>query len=273
MWEMLHPAEALEDDSRLAVADDVVRFWHDLLPEYEAMHSNSGAAPNECLFITQHEFLSDQWGGPHHVPSYEQHLALADQRGAYAFHRRVLQTLERRRRGERWLLKAPSHLFHLEALFAVYPEARIVHTHRDPLKTLPSTLSLMGALQWMRGERVDMARKAKLLPRGLATAYRREIEARASGALPDERFFDVRYADLMADPLGTLEALYARLGWDLVPSARAAMQALLARQPRGARGAHRYTLAEFGLDAAVCPRRPERLRYSSSTSVQLASGS
>ena len=134
MWEMLHPVESLAGADALPVADATVQLWHDLQPEYETMHANSGALPNECIFITMNEFLSDQWSGCHVVPTYDAHLRRADHRDAYRFHRKVLQTLQQRARGRRWVLKAPSHLGQLRALFAVYPEARIVHIHRDPLE-------------------------------------------------------------------------------------------------------------------------------------------
>jgi hypothetical protein len=251
MWEMLHPVESLAGEEALPVADATVRFWHDLQPEYETMHANSGALPNECIFITMNEFLSDQWSGCHVVPTYDAHLRRADHRDAYRFHRRVLQTLAQRARGARWVLKAPSHLGQLRALFAVYPEARVVHIHRDPLKCLPSALSLMGTLKWMRCEAVDMAPAIAGLPRGYAAMFRYEIEQRAAGALPDAQFFDLRYDDLMRDPIGTVEALYERLGAPLGEEARRGMIEHLARRPRGAHGPHRYDLATFGLDAAA----------------------
>jgi hypothetical protein len=251
MWEMLHPVESLTGDAMLPVGDATVQFWHDLQPEYQAMHANSGALPNECIFVTMHEFLSDQWSGCHVVPSYDAHLRRADHRDAYRFHRRVLQTLQQRARGRIWALKAPSHLAQLRALFAVYPEARIVHTHRDPLKCLPSALSLMGTLKWMRCEEVDLAPAAAGLPRGYAAMFRHEIEQRAAGALPDDRFLDVRYDDLMRDPIGTVAAIYERLGLALGEEARKAMVEHLARRPQGAHGPHRYDLATFGLDAAA----------------------
>jgi hypothetical protein len=258
MWEMLHPVEALAGEAPLRAADATVRFWHDLQPEYESMHANAGELPNECIFITMNEFLSDQWGGCHVVPSYDAHLRRADHRPAYRFHRRFLLTLQQRRRGARWALKAPSHLAQLRALLDVYPEARVVHIHRDPLKTLPSALSLMGTLKWMRCEAVDLAPAAQALPRGYAALFRAEIEQRAAGALPDQRFVDLRYHDLMADPLRTVGELYARLGWELAAETRRAMTAHLAARPRHARGAHRYDLASFGLDPAA---ERERFRF------------
>ena len=256
MWEMLHPVEALAGDALRGVADDTVQFWHDLVPEYESMHANSGELPNECIYITMLEFLSEQWMGCHQVPSYAAHLAAADHRGAFRFHRRFLQTLEQRGRGERWVLKAPSHIFHLAEIFDVYPEARIVQLHRDPLRTLPSQLSLMAALRLMRCESVDVLREARVLSKGTAAVFRSVMERRASGALPDARFIDLRFHDLMAEPLAAIERLYEALGWKLDDAARAAMADYLARKPRHSRGVHRYTLEEFGLDAAA-----ERERY------------
>jgi hypothetical protein len=202
-----------------------------------------------------HEFLSDQWGGCHNVPTYQTYLAKADQRPAYRYHRRFLQTLQQRERAERWLLKAPSHLFQLRALFAVYPEARIIQTHRDPLKTIPSSLSLMGTLKWMRCEISDPAATAESTASGYAYIYRRQIEQRSRGELPDAQFLDVRYADVVADPGGTVERVYQALGWRFAPALRQAVEDYVKRKPKGSRGVHHYSLAEMGLDAETERRR------------------
>jgi len=258
MWEMLHPVAALDGDDMRAVGDHTTQFWHDLQPEYEAMHSNAGDLPNECIFITMNDFLSDAWGGPHVVPSYEIHLFTSDHRPTYEFHRAFLQTLQQRRRGERWLLKAPSHLAQLRTLFAVYPRARVIQTHRDPLKTLPSTLSLLGALKWMRCESVDLARLAPLIARGQAASFDLEIAQRADGTLPDEQFVDVRYADLIAEPLGTIELIYEKLGWKLEEDTLRAMESYLQKKPKGSRGEHAYSMEQMGLSSAEELRRFQR---------------
>lgn len=255
MWEIEHPVEALAGDELRAVGDAETTFWHDLQPEYETMHSNAGDLPNECIFITMHEFLSDQWGGCHNIPTYQTYLVKADQRPAYRYHRRFLQTLQQRDRRERWLLKAPSHLFQLRALFAVYPEARVIQTHRDPQKTIPSSLSLMGTLKWMRCEVSDPAAGAEQSASAYAYTYRRQIEQRANGDLPDDRFVDVRYADVVADPGGAVERIYDALGWRFTPALRQAVVDYVKNKPRGKHGVHQYSLAEMGLDAAAERKR------------------
>ena len=258
MWEMRHPVDALEGATLRQNADTLEKFLADLQPEYAAMHTNSGEAPNECIFITANEFLSDVWGGSHVVPSYDGHVHRTDHRGAYRFHRRFLQTLQQRSRADRWLLKAPSHLSQLPALFDVYGEARVIHIHRDPLKTIPSTLSLLGTLKRMRCQQIDMLPAAPLVSRGLAENFQREIEMRSSGKLPDESFVDIRYHDLMGDPVAAIGGVYKKLGWDFPQELQNAISAYAEQKPKAAAGAHRYSLEQFGLDPAT---ERERFRF------------
>jgi hypothetical protein len=250
MWEMQRPVDAALRRNRAASVDLVTQFWHDMQPEYETMHANSGHLPNECIFITLHEFLSDHWGGNHVVPSYDAHLQKADLRPAYRYHRDFLKTLQAAGGSRRWLLKAPSHLFQLRALFDVYPDARIVRTHRDPRKTLASAISLLGTLKWMRCNRVDMSAAPALLAFGYGYIYEQEIAQRESGVLPDDRFIDVQFADIVADPAGTVARVYERLGWAWGSEARDRVAAYARSKPRASRGVHRYSLEQVGLVAS-----------------------
>ena len=258
-WELLHPGEAIGADAERVrrTGHQVHAFWADLQPAYETMHHNDGEEPNECIIATMLEFLSDQWGGTYEVPTYSAYLVATDQTSAYRYHRKVLQTLQRRERGERWVLKAPSHLGQLRALFAVYPDARVIQIHRDPLKTVPSTISLMGTIRSMRCEQVDVDPIVPWVSIGYARMLDDTIDARATGELPDDQFVDVRYADLMADPFGAIRRVYERLGIECPPPLEAAVIAHLGAQPSSAHGLHRYALADTGLDHA---RERERFR-------------
>jgi hypothetical protein len=262
LWEMNHPVEAIEGRELGESADRVTRFWHDLQPEYEIMHTNSGFLPNECIFITMHEFLSDHWGGNHAVPSYDRHLQTSDQRPAYEFHERFLKTLQqretKRETSRRWLLKAPSHLFQLPALFEIYPDARIIRTHRDPQKTLASSISLMGTLKWMRCNDVDMSQAPAMLAFGYAYIYRKEIEQRSEGTLPDAQFIDVQFEDVLRDPIGTVEAVYRELDWAMTDPVRQRIADYAKKKPQGSKGSHRYSLEQFGLNAT---EERERFRF------------
>ena len=259
-WELLHPGEAIGPDAEAArvAGHQVHAAWADLQPAYESMHHNHGDEPNECIFATMLEFLSDQWGGTYEVPSYSAYLVGTDQTEAYRYHRKVLQTLQRRERGERWVLKAPSHLAQLRTLFAVYPDARVVQIHRDPLKTVPSTISLMGTLKSMRSGHADVETLAGLVAMGYGFMLDDTIDARASGELPDEQFVDVRYGDLMRSPVDAVRGVYERLGIEWPSTMRDAVEHHLAERPKDARGAHSYSTDAMDLDVAAERARFER---------------
>ncbi len=255
MWEMLHPAESLVGEGLRAVGDAETVFMADLAPEYAAMHENSGDLPNECIYVTINTFVSDHWSGCHVVPSYERELPRADHVAVYRYHERVLKTLQQRgaRGRTRWGLKAPSHLPQLEALFTAYPDARVIRIHRDPLKSIPSTVNLMGTLKHMRCDDVSVDGAGPALAHGYALMLRYEIEKRRDGRIPADRIVDVRYHDLMHDLAGTIRSVYERCGWELDERLLARMRDYVAARPRGA---HRYSLEAAGLD-----REQERERF------------
>ena len=111
--------------------------------------------------------------------------------------------LQHGRPERQWLLKTPGHLMTLEALFATYPDAWVVQTHRDPAKTMPSTASITAMVQWMRTDGVDLPALCAVIEQMFVFALNRTVELRSGGALPD-RFIDLHFIELMADPVGTL---------------------------------------------------------------------
>ncbi len=258
MWEMLHPVESLADDEMRSHGHAETVLMEDLAPEYATMHENSGDLPNECIFIMANTFLSDQWSGCHVLPSYQQEMIRADHRPVYEFHRNVLKTLQQRRAEgcTRWGLKAPSHLPLLEELLSVYPEARVIRIHRDPLESLPSTISLIGTLKRMRCEEVDLSQAPQQMAMGTAYMLQQEIEKRADGRIPAERFIDVRYHELMRDPSGTVRTIYQRADWEAPAGLARQIDDYVNRRPRGQRGKHQYTLESMGFD-----RDEERERF------------
>jgi hypothetical protein len=250
-WEVLYSTPppktgTYTTDPRIARADREVTFWHEIVPEYVTMHANGGALPHECIFLMAHEFASDHFSGVLDIPSYARWLATNGVVPALRYHRLMLQLLQSSHPAPRWLLKAPSHLHVLPDLFAVYPDACVILLHRDPLKTVPSTISLMATLRYMRSDRVDVAALARRMASGMAASLEKMTAERADNRVPDSQFIDVRYHDLMRDPVGTIERVYERLGLELTTHTKARIRSYLDAKPSGQ---HRYSPAYFGLDA------------------------
>jgi len=193
-------------------------------------------------------FLSDHFMGSYHVPTYTAYLVAADMAPALGFHRRFLQLLQWRCSGERWVLKWPGFLSRLPDFFAAYPDARVIITHRDPLKVLPSMTSLMTTLVWRHTDTVDVESIVKRLTRGTAMVLDLIDQLREDGSLPDKQIVDVRYVDLVRDPWPTLHRVYEQLGLDLSERAERTMREYLEAKPKDRHGAHRYSFADTGLD-------------------------
>ncbi|MEV6302371.1 sulfotransferase [Actinoplanes sp. NPDC051861] len=215
-------------------------------PDLMGMHYMGPDQVEECWRIFCQSMTSVSFECTAHIPSYSAWLAGHDWTSAYRRHRRMLQLIGLSDQDRRWVLKNPSHLFALDALLAVYPDAVIIQTHRDPRTAIASVCSLNAhaAAGWstiFSGSVVGRT-QLSLWSRGL-----RRFQQDRAGHDP-RHFIDVRYEDFVADPMGTIEAIYDRLGVELSDQARSAMGSLHAESQRGTRKpAHRYDLATFGL--------------------------
>ena len=212
------------------------------------MHENSATLPNECIFMTQPTFVSDHWMGSYPVPSYGKWLARADRRASFAYHRMFLQVLQARRPTSRWVLKAPSHLSQLPNFFAEYPDARVVITHRDPMRVLPSITDLMATLQWQKTDHVPFDRIVHDVTYGTAMVFDLVTQWRSDGTIPDERVLDVHYRELVAEPVATVRRVYEWVGAPFDASAEEAVRAHLAGHRQHRHGVHEYSFEDTGLD-------------------------
>jgi len=260
-WEMLYPSppperSRYETDPRIELAERQLRWFHRLVPDFRKIHPVGARLPEECLIITSYSFLSFQFQTTHDVASYQAWLESQDLRPAYRFHRQFLQHLQWHCPAERWVLKAPAHLFGLGALFAVYPDAGVILTHRDPLEVVASVASLHTVLRSTFSDAVDPIAVGAEVTRRWAAGITRALHARDEGGVPADRFLDIRYTDLVRDPLGMVRRIYRHFGLPLTPAAEDRMRRFLAENPKDKHGRHVYSLAQFGLDADV-----ERERY------------
>lgn len=227
-----------------AAAD--IDLWVDFVPEFLAMHESTSEGPDEDSAGMVHDFMSPVWSACHRAPHFDAAIRGANTQMT-RFHRRLLQHLQFRAPG-RWLVKGPTHLSALPDFFAEYPDARVIQTHRDPLKVLASTADMIATLRWQRSDSVDYAEYAQGITFGYPLLLDYVAGQRATGVVPDERFVDVRYADLMRDPMATLASIYGQLGLELTQEAAQRMRAHLENRPRGRHGARDYRFEHLGVD-------------------------
>jgi hypothetical protein len=224
-------------------------------PEFMGVHYIAADQVEECWQLLRQSMRSLSYECLAHLPAYSQWLRGQNWTGAYRRHRRNLQLIGLPDRGRRWVLKNPSHLFAADALLAVYPDALVIQTHRAPRTAIASVCSLaaQASAGWstiFTGPVIGRD-QLELWARGLEQFW--AVRARHDPA----RFCDVAYDDFAADPLGTVESIYARFGLPLSGRAADAMRAVLLEQQAdgGARPAHRYALSDFGLTGEQVDRR------------------
>ena len=236
---------SLRTDPRVDAARDGQAMLDALNPEFQAIHYEAPDGPTECVTVFAQDFRSLLWETVANVPSYAAWLAGTDLTPAYAYHERALQVLQSEAPG-RWTLKSPAHCFGLDALVARYPDARLVMTHRDPVAVVASVCSLVRSLSGTFSDADHAAYIAAHWTDVVADAVARVADFRRREG--DGRFVDIRYDDLLADPVGEVARIYAHFGEELGDEAARRMTAYAEANPQGVRGRHRYTLEDLGLD-------------------------
>jgi hypothetical protein len=248
-WEVSRPFPAPTgvDPVRVAAMDKDLDGFRRLAPTIDQIHPMGATLPQECLALQAPQFLSYEFPTTFPVPSYWAWLREQDMVPAYAFEKQFLQHLQSGgHRGQHWILKTPCHLMWLDALLEVFPDALLVHTHRNPTTVLASVSSLMSTIRSAVSSTVDKHEVGREQLDAWTWGMQRVMAARER--VPADRVVDVLYEDTVARPVETVEKVYAHLGLDYTPAVASGVQAYLAENPRDKHGTHTYTLEEFGLD-------------------------
>ena len=266
-WEVEAPlppprTETYETDPRIAEADSLISVTDTVIPGFRAIHQLGGRLAQECGRILGSSFTSTIFANQYRVPSYLHwwlHDAVRDGhvRASYTWHRRFLEVLQSEHPGRRWLLKWPSHVWTLPQLMAEYPNALLVQTHRDLPGLVASNTSMIAALRRLYSDEIDRAEIATEFAELLLEGSERTVDVRLDGTVPASQAIDVQFADLMADPLATVRAIYDRFGFETRPEAEARMAAFL-RDNERQNNAHSYAFADTGLDLADVRSRTAR---------------
>jgi hypothetical protein len=213
-------------------------------PGIRAIHHEDADAPTECIAVLGQAFQSISWEALANVPSYAEWWRSSDLTAGYAYHRDVLQVLQSNGCDGRWTLKSPGHALALDALTAVYPDARLVVLHRDPVALTASVSSL---IHTMSSAFSDVDHRSYIREHWTRTLEDCIGRIDAFDAAHPGRLHHVQYADLVTDPVGTVRRLYEHLGLDATDEALGAIASHVRERPRGAFGVHSYDLASYGL--------------------------
>jgi hypothetical protein len=248
-WEIDDPVPppttaALYTDPRALARLEAERQLLAARPDAGKYYRGSAIYPNECVFIMAHDFKTLMWESRGKLPNYRDWIFQTDVTSAYEYHKRFLQLLQADAPGV-WNLKMPSHALNIPTLLKIYPDARLIWTHRDPITATGLLCSLLTlAHQGFRGN-VDVEWLGQNCPWQAAQHANRIMDARA--ALGEDRIIDVHYADLMRNPIETMRKVYGGLGDEFTGAAETGMRSWLADNPQDKFGKHEYKLARFGL--------------------------
>ncbi len=250
MWEAKYPAQlAVYSDMNKAKlirkADKELKIWQSLDEKFAAIHERSAKTPAECIELIAYQFFCYWMSQCHNAVSYKTWLAQNDWLPAYRYYKRILKLLQwQGDKSKRWVLKSPSHMGQLDKLAALFPDATIIHIHRDPLKCAASASSLSESVYGMRSDspwdsRAFTQHYLDALP-GLLDYVIHQKEAEI---IPQERYVDIRYADFMSNPIEAIASIYDQLKTPFAKDARSAMTQYLDKKPQNRDGVHRYGLA------------------------------
>ncbi len=250
-WESFEPfplpAEAgVEPDPRRARMDVAVDFMNAVMPYFPLMHEMTTDHVHEEIQLLANDFSSMLMETLGHVPRWRDYYTAHDQTTSYEYLATQLKAMQFLRGGRRWLLKSPQHLEQLPVLEAVFPGVVVVCTHRDPV---PVTLSMIAMLTYSA-----RMHRSPVPVEEIAAYWVDRLDAmlaalmRDHGAIPADRFIDVRFDDFMADEPGFAEHVYDLAGEPMTGVARAAMAEYLAGHQRGRLGQVATSAEMFGLD-------------------------
>jgi hypothetical protein len=257
-WQTLNPAPRVQNfnPARDATAKKVnrqLKLFAGMAPGFADLHPIHADSPQECSEITACVFESLRFDTTFRVPDYLTWLESHGDLAGFRFHKKFLQFLQSGLTG-RWVLKCPDHTFSLDSILSIYPDARFVIVHRDPVDVFASVAHLTEVLRMPFLRNIDAAEiGAQVAARWIDGANRLlAFDRRAD--IDTARKIHVQHDTLIEQPMQVIDRIYQQFGLKLGPAAATAMQHSLRANPRGGYAPHApYALNRFGI-------RPEQLK-------------
>jgi hypothetical protein len=241
------PIETWGDYPQFRKSAQLLETQYAASPESRAMHFRAAEEVHECCMVLRQSFVSNLWSCGWSAPTYDAWWQAQSEEAAYRYYHRCVQLIGSSEPEKRWLLKNPGHIDNLDLLFAVFPDARVIQTHRDPAKAVPSLVSLLMRMHPIMEEgRVDQ-RGEIMLRREVAKWAAAVRRCETVRLLHPNNVLDVVHGEFHADPMGVLERIYAFVGMEIPDHTRAAMAQRIEDKPELSHGVHRYDIADFGM--------------------------
>lgn len=251
-WEIMYPCpppekETYFTDPRIKQAQDIANLTNRVTPELISMHDFGASEPTECIHLHCLMFQSPwlmAFGGQ--SPTYAQYLQTLDPVQLYQYERKLMKLLQWKNPRKHWVMKSPICLMHMPQIREVFPDVGFIWPHRDPVKALSSTVSLLGTMQWSRtdnphsGNSLDALTSADLN----AMMLGQPISWLEKGVIPPSALCNIQYSDLIKNPVGTVKQVYEYFDIEWSGEAEQMMQAHFDASTEQPRKTHKYDMGD-----------------------------
>ena len=215
-------------------------------PEALDIHPWDYKGADEEILLLEHNFLSTVPESFMALPSYSEWIEEQDHTLAYEDLKKFIQYLQWQNPGrekKRWVLKSPHHLGFIDKMISVFPDAKIIQTHRDPIKTVPSFCSMCANLFEPLTTNFDKVFIGKHWSNKLTRALNHCMNI--SEQHPDN-FLDLEFLNMIKDPIDEMKKIYEFIGESFGEKTEVAMEAWR-EENKHEMGAHKYSLEEYDL--------------------------
>ncbi|MDH3652729.1 MAG: sulfotransferase [Myxococcales bacterium] len=249
-WELAYPLGRLGDPLgdvawRRAQAKFTFGFNQAAIPDQGVAHNVTADSYEEDFFLLENDMAVLTFWVGFGTYSYARAMLDWDMVEPYQFHKLQLKMLNAQRSAKRWVLKCPWHIWNMDALMAVYPDAQVIFTHRDITKALASHCSLSAKMASKLKRSLDVNELGEFWLDYTRIGLEKAMESRKN--IPESQLYDVRLRDLMANPMTVLQDIYAQFDLEFTAEIAGLLEERIAEKPTSQEGEHEYAIEDFGL--------------------------
>lgn len=207
----------------------------------------------ECVAVFAQCLSSAQFNTVIWSPSYSKWLMKRDMMECVEYHKVVVEhfssVVDKRNNSKTWVFKTPQHLHTIAAILKVYPDARFVYTHRDPLQVFSSLASIVTHMFGMGSDELDLKAIGRDALDFWSALQQRSLEERKK--VKPDRIYDVFFSDLNQDPIQAVSKIYQHFGMDFTQAIASKLEQYSQNNKKGKHGHHRHNLHDFYQEGEV----------------------